>query len=116
MNISKVFVVGAGFMGSGIVENAASKGLYVTAYDISEKQLEKSLNGISSSLQKSVAKGKLSEQEAKDAIARITTTTDISDCKEADVIIEAVAENKGHQGQHHERSRKVCTRGCDRRK
>ena len=43
MNISKVFVVGAGFMGSGIVENAASKGLYVTAYDISEKQLEKSL-------------------------------------------------------------------------
>ena len=40
MNISKVFVVGAGFMGSGIVENAASKGLYVTAYDISEKQLE----------------------------------------------------------------------------
>ena len=94
MNISKVFVVGAGFMGSGIVENAASKGLYVTAYDISEKQLEKSLNGISSSLQKSVAKGKLSEQEAKDAIARITTTTDISDCKEADVIIEAVAENK----------------------
>ena len=32
MNIEKVFVVGAGFMGSGIVENAAAKGLKVTVY------------------------------------------------------------------------------------
>lgn len=46
MNIKKIFVVGAGFMGSGIVENTAVKGLNVTAYDISQSQLEKSMKTI----------------------------------------------------------------------
>ena len=59
MDIKKVFVVGAGFMGSGIVENVAVKGLAVTAYDISQDQLDKSIAGIRKNLEKSVSKGKL---------------------------------------------------------
>ena len=50
MDIKKVFVVGAGFMGSGIVENVAVKGLAVTAYDISQDQLDKSIAGIRKNL------------------------------------------------------------------
>ena len=50
MNIKKIFVVGAGFMGSGIVENTAVKGLNVTAYDISQSQLEKSMKTIDKNL------------------------------------------------------------------
>ncbi len=94
MDIKKVFVVGAGFMGSGIVENVAAKGLAVTAYDISQTQLEKSLSGIKGNLEKSVSKGKISEDEKEAALARISCTTDISQCSDADAIIEAVAENK----------------------
>lgn len=94
MDIKKVFVVGAGFMGSGIVENVAVKGLAVTAYDISQNQLDKSIAGIRKKLEKSVSKGKLSEDEKEAAIGRISCTTDISQCAEADAIIEAVAENK----------------------
>jgi len=94
MDIKKVFVVGAGFMGSGIVENVAVKGLAVTAYDISQNQLDKSIAGIRKNLEKSVSKGKLSEDEKEAAIGRISCTTDISQCAEADAIIEAVAENK----------------------
>lgn len=94
MGIKKVFVVGAGFMGSGIVENVAVKGLAVTAYDISQNQLDKSIAGIRKNLEKSVSKGKLSEDEKEAAIGRISCTTDISQCAEADAIIEAVAENK----------------------
>ncbi|HIU95348.1 MAG TPA: 3-hydroxybutyryl-CoA dehydrogenase [Candidatus Copromorpha excrementipullorum] len=94
MDIKKVFVVGAGFMGSGIVENVAVKGLAVTAYDISQDQLDKSIAGIRKNLEKSVSKGKLSEDEKEAAIGRISCTTDISQCAEADAIIEAVAENK----------------------
>ena len=60
MNIEKVFVVGAGFMGSGIVENAAAKGLKVTVYDIAQSQLDKSIAGITKNLDKLVAKGKIS--------------------------------------------------------
>ncbi len=94
MDIKKAFVVGAGFMGSGIVENVAVKGLAVTAYDISQNQLDKSIAGIRKNLEKSVSKGKLSEDEKEAAIGRISCTTDISQCAEADAIIEAVAENK----------------------
>lgn len=94
MNVKKVFVVGAGFMGSGIVENVAAKGLEAVVYDISQAQLERSGRGIAKNLQKQVARGKLSENE-KDAIfSRINFVTDISLCRHADVIIEAVAENK----------------------
>ena len=81
-------------MGSGIVENVAVKGLAVTAYDISQDQLDKSIAGIRKNLEKSVSKGKLSEDEKEAAIGRISCTTDISQCAEADAIIEAVAENK----------------------
>ena len=46
MNIESVFVIGAGFMGTGIVENVATKGLDVTVYDISQAQLDKSIKTI----------------------------------------------------------------------
>lgn len=94
MNVKKVFVIGAGFMGSGIVENVAVKGLEVVAYDISQAQLDKSIKGITKNLEKAVAKGRMNEEEKNAALARIKCTTDISTCCDADAIIEAVAENK----------------------
>lgn len=94
MDVKKVFVVGAGFMGSGIVENAAVKGLEVVVYDISQPQLDKSLKNITRNLEKSVAKGRMQESEKDAALSRIQTVTDLSLCHDADVIIEAVAEHK----------------------
>lgn len=94
MDVKKVFVVGAGFMGSGIVENAAVKGLEVVVYDISQPQLDKSLKNITRNLEKSVAKGRMQESEKDAALSRIQTATDLSLCHDADVIIEAVAEHK----------------------
>ena len=94
MDVKKVFVVGAGFMGSGIVENVAAKGLQAIAYDISQEQLDKSRNGITKNLERMVKKGKIQESEKESALARIEYVTDISACHDADVVIEAVAENK----------------------
>lgn len=94
MNVKTIFVVGAGFMGSGIVENAATKGLDVVAFDISSAQLEKSGKGITKNLEKLVKKGKMEEADKNAALSRIEYVTDISKCSDADVIIEAVAENK----------------------
>jgi 3-hydroxybutyryl-CoA dehydrogenase len=45
-------------------------------------------------LAKDVEKGRLTEQEAKDAKARITTSTNVSDLKNTDIVIEAVTENR----------------------
>lgn len=94
MNIEKIFVVGAGFMGSGIIENAAEKGLQAVAYDVSEKQLEKSKAGIEKSLERKIKKNKLDSKGKDEIMNRITFTTAISDCSDADIVIEAVSENR----------------------
>lgn len=94
MNVKKVFVVGAGFMGSGIVENVAAKGLTAVAYDISQEQLEKSRKGIVKNLERQVSRGKLKEQEKEATLSRISYVTDLASCSDADVIIEAASENK----------------------
>ena len=94
MNIEKLFVIGAGFMGSGILENAAVKGLNVTVYDISQKQLDRSIGGITKNLEKSVAKGRMDAADKDAALSRIKCSTEITDCCDADAIIEAVSENR----------------------
>ena len=94
MNIEKLFVIGAGFMGSGIVENAAVKGLNVTVYDISQKQLDRSIGGITKNLEKSVAKGRMDAADKDAALSRIKCSTEITYCCDADAIIEAVSENR----------------------
>ena len=94
MNIEKLFVIGAGFMGSGFVENDAVKGLNVTVYDISQKQLDRSIGGITKNLEKSVAKGRMDAADKDAALSRIKCSTEITDCCDADAIIEAVSENR----------------------
>lgn len=94
MNVKKVFVVGAGFMGSGIVENVAAKGLEAVVYDISKAQLEKSEKALIKSLDRQERKGKITAAEKEQTLSRVKYVTDITECKDADVIIEAVAENK----------------------
>lgn len=94
MNVKKVFVVGAGFMGSGIVETVATKGLEAVAFDISEEQREKSKKGIIKNLDRQIKRGKLTDEEKEAVLGRIQYVSEISECKDADVIIEAVAENE----------------------
>ena len=89
-----VFIVGAGFMGTGIAQNAAQKGLDVMLYDISQTQLEKSKAGLLREVKKLIKKGKLKEEEADSLIKRVSFVTDITLCGQADVIIEAASENK----------------------
>lgn len=94
MNIKKVFIVGAGFMGSGIAENVAQKDLLAVLYDISEKNIEKSRAGLEKKLDKRIKKGKITEEDKKGIISRIEYVTDIKECHDADVVIEAVSENR----------------------
>jgi 3-hydroxybutyryl-CoA dehydrogenase len=92
-DISTVGVVGTGLMASGIAEVASKAGLEVVLRGRSEAAIKKSKAAIAKSLDKAVAKGKL-EQDAADAtLERITTTLDFEDLAEADIVIEAVAED-----------------------
>lgn len=92
MNITKVAVVGAGTMGSGIAQVCACAGLNVVLQDINAAALVRAVQSIESSLKRLLDKQKLSETEVKDALSRIVTTTELADFANADVVIEAATE------------------------
>ena len=93
MTINKVFIVGAGLMGSGIAQVCAQAGIHVNLNDVGQEALDKGLKNIAWSVGKFVEKGKLSED--KDTILeRIQPVTDFSKAAEADMAIEVVFERK----------------------
>ena len=93
MTIKKGFVLGAGIMGSGIAQLMAQKGIEVILVDMDEAIVKRSLAGIEKGLQKRVEKGKMTDNEVKDILSRITTSTKMEEAKDADFIIEAIVEN-----------------------
>jgi 3-hydroxybutyryl-CoA dehydrogenase len=93
MDIRKVGVLGAGAMGNGIAQLAAQIGCDVILRDIKDEFVERGIRNIDKFLSRSVEKGKMETSE-KDAIqGRITGTTDMSQLKDADFIVEAVIED-----------------------
>lgn len=88
----QVAIIGAGLMGSGIAQVAATAGWTVTLRDLTEEATSRGLAGIRASLEKFASKDKISTAEAEAALARITTTTDLDAAAEADIVIEAVFE------------------------
>ena len=93
MAIKKVFVVGAGLMGGGITQVTATAGYQVTMRDIAKEALDKSMETIEWSVNKFASKGKITEEQAKQAMENITPTTEMGDAAGADLVIEAVFEN-----------------------
>jgi len=81
-------------MGSGIVQVAASNGLKVVMNDISTEFVDKGFATIDNSLSRMVNKDKISSQEKNDIISRIKGSTDISDMKQVDFLVEAATENE----------------------
>ncbi len=94
MTVERIGVVGAGQMGSGIAQVAAMSGFQVTLQDISSDALQRGKGSIEHSLSRLVAKDKLSEAAAADALGRIATTTTLDGFAEAQLVVEAATENE----------------------
>jgi 3-hydroxybutyryl-CoA dehydrogenase len=92
MKVEKIGVVGCGIMGSGIAQNCAQSGYQVVALDVSEEIVNKGLKVISSSLRRSVDKGRISQPDMNAVLGHIKGTTNMNDFAECDLIIEAVIE------------------------
>lgn len=90
--MAKIAVIGAGLMGSGIAQVSATAGYDVVLRDIGDEQLQRGVNGIRASLEKFAAKGKLEASQVDEALARITTTTELDAAADADIVVEAVFE------------------------
>ncbi|WP_199614082.1 3-hydroxybutyryl-CoA dehydrogenase [Paenibacillus alkalitolerans] len=93
MAVHKVMVIGAGQMGSGIAQVAAASGLQVIMNDINPLFVKKGLNTIMRNVSRDVENGRRSPEEMNEIVSRIALSTDLSDAKEADFVIEAVIEN-----------------------
>jgi len=92
MSIKNIFVIGAGTMGNGIAQVAATSGYHVTCMDVQPAALEKAKATIAKSTAKLMEKGviKAAQKEAADAIRFVG---DMSTMKDADFVIEAATEN-----------------------
>ena len=92
--MKNISVIGAGTMGNGIAHVFAQSGFQVSLIDISEKALEKGIATITKNLDRMVAKEKITEQQKKDTLAKITTQTDMkTGLANADLVVEAATEN-----------------------
>lgn len=92
-DVRKVGVLGCGLMGSGIAEISAKAGFETWVREVSDEFLEKGRKSISKSLDKAVEKGKLETAARDSAIANLKFTTELTDLKDCDIIIEAVTED-----------------------
>lgn len=92
MAVKNIGVVGAGTMGMGIAQIAATSGFEVILNDVSEDFLQRSLKIINKSLSKLSEKGKI-EEDKETILSRIKTTTSFADLKKAEFVVEAVYED-----------------------
>ncbi len=92
MTIKHIFVVGAGTMGNGIAQVAATSGYSVTCMDVAPAALEKARAAIGKSTAKLLEKGTITAGQ-KSAADAIQFVGDMSAMGEADLVIEAATEN-----------------------
>ncbi len=93
MNFQKIGVVGAGMMGAEIALCFARSGMDVVLADIKQEFADGGKKKQDAVLSKQVAKGKLTEEQKQDVLARVTPTADLTLMADCDLIIEAVLEN-----------------------
>jgi 3-hydroxyacyl-CoA dehydrogenase/enoyl-CoA hydratase/3-hydroxybutyryl-CoA epimerase len=92
--VKKLGILGAGFMGSGIAHAAGRAGIDVALIDRDLASAEKGTAQVRALFEKEVARGRATEAEAQSAVSRIAAVEDYESLAEADLVIEAVFENR----------------------
>src|SRR5262245_3031225 len=91
-DFSTIGVIGLGTMGAGIAEVIARNGYQVIGVELTDEAVERGKEHLQHSTGRAVARGKLSEDEQKELLNRITFTTNIADTKDCQLVIEAIVE------------------------
>jgi 3-hydroxybutyryl-CoA dehydrogenase len=92
--IERVGVVGGGLMGSGIAEVCARAGLDVVVREVDAAAAEAGQQRLTTSLDRGVSAGKLTEEQRADALARLSFTTDLDELADRQLVVEAVVEDE----------------------
>ena len=91
--VTSVGVIGAGVMGSGIVEVCARAGLRTVFLEAEDEFVSAGRQRIERSLSHAVERGKLGAEERDEVLERISGTTDVGDLADVDLVIEAATED-----------------------
>jgi 3-hydroxybutyryl-CoA dehydrogenase len=95
--IRKVGVLGAGLMGHGIAQVAATAGHDVVLRDVDDAAVARGIGRIEKQLARAVEKGRSSQEDADAIRARIQPTTDYADLADCDLVIEAITEDRARK-------------------
>lgn len=101
-------VIGAGTMGNGIAQTAASAGFDVVMCDVKAEFVERGLANISKSLDRFVKKETMTEQQKAEVLGRIRTNTELDGLKGCSLIVEAATENFEIKRQIFEKLDSIC--------
>jgi len=93
VEIQTIGVVGAGQMGNGIAHVAAAAGYQVILQDISDAALDKGMATIQKNLGRQLKKGRIDQATLDATLSNISTTTNVADMADAQLVIEAATEN-----------------------
>ena len=94
MHIQKIAIIGSGTMGGGIVQAAAQSGFSVLLVGRNEQRVRACYEKIEKRLGKRVVDGKLEQKEKDEILSRIDTSVNLDDCREVNLVVEAVAEKE----------------------
>ncbi|MDG1437937.1 MAG: 3-hydroxybutyryl-CoA dehydrogenase [Emcibacteraceae bacterium] len=92
--VKQIGVIGAGQMGNGIAHVFALSGYDVILNDMNVDALERALKTIEKNLSRQVSKDVISVDDKNNSLKRITTTTEMADLSDVDLVIEAATENE----------------------
>ena len=92
--IKKIGVIGAGNMGSGIAQKIAQEGIDVVMVDVKEEFVERGMGIIKTMLDEGVERKTFTPEQTEQILARIEATADLNAVADADLVIEAVFEDK----------------------
>ncbi|MFC7135130.1 MULTISPECIES: 3-hydroxyacyl-CoA dehydrogenase family protein [Salinibaculum] len=92
-DIRTVGIVGAGQMGSGIAQVAATREYDVVVRDVDQQHIDSAMDTIERNLQRAVSRDRITESEADTALGRVSATVDMADLASADVVVETVVED-----------------------
>lgn len=94
MALTQVTVIGAGTMGNGIAHLFAQNGFQVKLVDVQAAQLQKAMDTIAKNFDRQISKGTVTETQKKEALARLSTHTDLAEgTAGAKLVVEAATEN-----------------------
>ncbi len=110
-NIKKIAIIGGGTMGNGIAHVCAQSGYQVVLIDVEKSFLDRAMKTITKNLDRLLKKDKITEDEKAVTLGRIETAITLDAAAEAEVVIEAIYENRDAKREIWEKLDKVCKPG-----